>query len=177
MKKLTGSELLARAMKPKDKAKKHKKTMGATLQGSYKNPQANAFGGAGSKGIQSQANMKLQGKKHKKNDASVTQQRPGVNSQGNASSQVMNKKSKKHKKNWIAGAIKKPGALKKELEVKKDSKIPTKKLNAAAGKKGVVGKRARLAQTLESFHKKHKKASSKVMCKRHNKADCASCGR
>jgi len=56
-------------------------------------------------------------------------------------------------KNWIAGAIKKPGALKKELGVKKGEKIPAKKLAAAAKKKGVEGKRARLAETLKGFKK------------------------
>ena len=33
--------------------------------------------------------------------------------------------------NWIAGAIKKPGALRKELHVKKGEKIPAKKLEKA----------------------------------------------
>ena len=56
-------------------------------------------------------------------------------------------------KNWIAGAIKKPGALRKELGVKKGEKIPAKKLKAAAKKKGVEGKRARLAETLKGFKK------------------------
>lgn len=55
-------------------------------------------------------------------------------------------------KHWIAGAIKHPGALHKELGVPKGKKIPEKKLEAAAKKKGVEGKRARLAETLESFH-------------------------
>ena len=58
------------------------------------------------------------------------------------------------KKNWIAGAIKKPGALHKELGVKKGEKIPEKKLVAAAKKPGVEGKRARLAETLKGFKKK-----------------------
>jgi len=68
---------------------------------------------------------------------------------------------KKHK-NWIAGAIKKPGALHRELGVKQGEKIPTKKLAAAAKKGGKEGKRARLAETLKSFHKgkKHKEHSS-----------------
>jgi hypothetical protein len=57
------------------------------------------------------------------------------------------------KKNWIAGAIKKPGALRKSLGVKKGKKIPAKKLNAAAKKGGKIGQRARLAKTLMSFHK------------------------
>lgn len=55
---------------------------------------------------------------------------------------------------WIQAAIKKPGALKKELGVKKGDKIPAKKLAAAAKKKGVEGRRARLAETLKSFSKK-----------------------
>jgi hypothetical protein len=56
-------------------------------------------------------------------------------------------------KNWIAGAIKKPGALRKELGAKKGEPIPAKKLAAAAKKPGVEGKRARLAQTLKKMNK------------------------
>ena len=51
-------------------------------------------------------------------------------------------------KNLIKDAIKKPGALKKSLSVKKGEKIPAKKLAAAAKKPGKMGQRARLAQTL-----------------------------
>ena len=54
-------------------------------------------------------------------------------------------------KNWIAGAIKKPGALKKELGVKKGEKIPASKLAAAAKKPGKLGQRARLAETLKGM--------------------------
>ena len=57
------------------------------------------------------------------------------------------------KKNWIAGAIKKPGALRKELGAKKGEKIPAKKLAAAARKPGKEGQRARLAETLKGFKK------------------------
>ena len=57
------------------------------------------------------------------------------------------------KKNWIAGAIKKPGALRKELGVKKGDKIPAKKLASAAKKPGKEGQRARLAETLRGFKK------------------------
>ncbi len=57
-------------------------------------------------------------------------------------------------KNWIAGAIKKPGALHKELGVPQGKKIPAKKLSAAAKKGGVEGKRARLAQTLKKLNKR-----------------------
>lgn len=55
---------------------------------------------------------------------------------------------------WISSAIKKPGALRKELGVKKGKKIPSKKLNAAAKKDGKLGQRARLAKTLKKMHKK-----------------------
>ena len=54
-------------------------------------------------------------------------------------------------KNWIADAIKKPGALKKSLGVKKGEKIPAGKLATAAKKPGKMGQRARLAQTLKGF--------------------------
>lgn len=57
------------------------------------------------------------------------------------------------KKNWIAGAIKKPGALRQSLGVKSGEKIPAKKLAAAAKKPGKMGQRARLAQTLKGFSK------------------------
>ena len=52
---------------------------------------------------------------------------------------------------WIQGAIKKPGALKKQLGVPKDQKIPAARLNAAAKKGGKLGQRARLAKTLRGF--------------------------
>lgn len=58
------------------------------------------------------------------------------------------------KKNWIAGAIKKPGALRKALGVKEGEKIPAKKLEKAAEKGGKMGQRARLAQTLRKMNKK-----------------------
>jgi len=54
---------------------------------------------------------------------------------------------------WIQSAIKKPGALRKELGVKEGKKIPAKKLAAAAKKPGKLGQRARLAQTLRKLKK------------------------
>lgn len=54
---------------------------------------------------------------------------------------------------WIQSAIKKPGALKKAMGVKKGEKIPAKKLAAAAKKPGKMGQRARLAQTLSKLKK------------------------
>ena len=62
----------------------------------------------------------------------------------------------KSKKNWIQGAIKKPGALHKQLGVPKGKKIPAEKLATAAKKSGKLGQRARLAQTLKTFKKKGK---------------------
>lgn len=99
------------------------------------------------------------------------------------------KKSHKKHKNWIAGAIKHPGALHRELGVAKGKKIPEGKLRAAAKKGGKEGKRARLAETLKSFHKGKKKKMSakndhdaddkkkKTMCKKHKKAMCKMCGK
>ena len=52
---------------------------------------------------------------------------------------------------WIAGAIKKPGALRKSLGVKQGEKIPAKKLAKAAKAPGKMGQRARLAQTLKGM--------------------------
>ena len=59
-------------------------------------------------------------------------------------------KAKKNKR-WIQGAIKKPGALRKSLGVKKGQKSPASKLNAAAKKGGKLGQRARLAKTLKKM--------------------------
>lgn len=56
-------------------------------------------------------------------------------------------------KNWIAGAIKKPGALRESLGVKAGQNIPAKKLAAAAKAPGKMGQRARLAQTLKGMKK------------------------
>jgi hypothetical protein len=56
-------------------------------------------------------------------------------------------------KNWIQDAIKKPGSLRKSLGVKKGETIPESKLSKAAKKPGVIGKRARLAETLKGLNK------------------------
>jgi len=56
-------------------------------------------------------------------------------------------------KKLIKAAIKHPGALRKTLGVSKTTgKITVQKLNTAAKKGGVLGKRTRLAKTLKSFH-------------------------
>jgi hypothetical protein len=54
---------------------------------------------------------------------------------------------------WIQKAIKKPGALRKEMGVPAGKKIPASKLAAAAKKPGKLGKRARLAETLKGLKK------------------------
>lgn len=54
---------------------------------------------------------------------------------------------------WIQKAIKKPGALRKEMGVKKGETIPAKALAVAAKKSGKTGQRARLAQTLKGLKK------------------------
>ena len=54
---------------------------------------------------------------------------------------------------WIQSAIKNPGSLKKSLGVKKGETIPAKKLAKAAKAPGILGKRARLAETLRGFKK------------------------
>jgi len=54
---------------------------------------------------------------------------------------------------WIQKAIKKPGALHKQMGVPEGKKIPPKKLAAAAKKPGKLGQRARLAQTLKGLKK------------------------
>ena len=55
------------------------------------------------------------------------------------------------KKFWIQEAVKKKGALRKELGVKKGKNIPAGKLRKAAKAKGKEGKRARLAITLKGL--------------------------
>jgi hypothetical protein len=57
------------------------------------------------------------------------------------------------KEKWIQGAIKKPGALHKELGVPEGKKIPAKKLEKAAKAGGKLGQRARLAETLKKMNR------------------------
>jgi hypothetical protein len=56
------------------------------------------------------------------------------------------------KDKWIAGAIKKPGALHKQMGVPAGKKIPAGKLAKAAKAPGKLGQRARLARTLKKLH-------------------------
>jgi hypothetical protein len=59
---------------------------------------------------------------------------------------------KRHGK-WIAEAIGKPGALHREMGVPAGKKIPAERLARAAKAPGILGKRARLAETLRGFKK------------------------
>lgn len=60
----------------------------------------------------------------------------------------------KSKRNWIAGAIKKPGALRRELKIKKGEKIPAKTLNKASKSSNkTLARQATLAKTLRGLRK------------------------
>ena len=54
-------------------------------------------------------------------------------------------------KNWIQEAVKKPGALRKQLGIKGDKPIPAKTLDKATKAPGKLGQRARLAKTLRGM--------------------------
>lgn len=57
-------------------------------------------------------------------------------------------------KHWIAGAIKHPGALHRELGVPEGEKIPAAKIaKAAHSDDPKLAKRARLAETLKKMNK------------------------
>ncbi len=59
-------------------------------------------------------------------------------------------------KKFIKSAIRHPGALHRDLGVPKGKKIPPGRVAAAAKEGGVVGRRARFAQTLGKL--RHKKS-------------------
>ena len=57
-------------------------------------------------------------------------------------------------KKWIQKAVKKPGALRKSLGIKKGKKMPAKTLASADKAGGKLGQRARLAQTFKKMRRK-----------------------
>ena len=69
-------------------------------------------------------------------------------------STFLKRRNAEHSAKWIQGAVKFPGALHEELGVPEGDKIPKAKLAKAAKAKGLEGKRARLAETLEGMSKK-----------------------
>ena len=73
---------------------------------------------------------------------------------GMAIAKAMANRNGAKKGGFIQKAIKKPGALRKSLGVKKGKTIPAGKLRAAAKKPGKLGQRARLAITLKKLRKK-----------------------
>lgn len=79
--------------------------------------------------------------------------------EGKLDGQAVHALMKRKSANWIQGAIKKPGALHKELGVKTGKKIPAKMLSNATNAGGKLGQRARLAETLKGM--KHGKSSMK----------------
>lgn len=61
----------------------------------------------------------------------------------------------REKKNWIQGAIKKPGALRKQLGVPEGKDIPAKTLKKATHSSNpLLRKRANLAETLKKLPKR-----------------------
>ena len=85
------------------------------------------------------------------NRASIRQEimKPGLKKGG---------RIKKKKKLNIKKAIKKPGALRKSLGIKKGKTIPKSVLNKAAKAPGKLGQRARFAKTLKKLRKKKRRA-------------------
>ena len=59
-------------------------------------------------------------------------------------------------KNWIAGAVKKPGQLHRDLGVPQGQTIPFGKVKAAANRSGKVGQRARFALAMHRMAGKSK---------------------
>lgn len=56
-------------------------------------------------------------------------------------------------KNWIAGAIRRPGQLHRDLGIPQGKKIGLARLHEASKRKGAIGRRARLAITLGKMRK------------------------
>lgn len=64
---------------------------------------------------------------------------------------------------WIAGAVKHPGALHKELHVPEGEKIPAKKLEKAEHSKNPTErKRAHLAETLKGMNREERKSGGRA---------------
>lgn len=64
-------------------------------------------------------------------------------------------------KKFIAGAIKRPGALHRALGVPMGQKIPPNMVDEAAHRKGRVGQEARFAQTLGKLRRRRGKKKQK----------------
>ena len=53
--------------------------------------------------------------------------------------------------NWIAGAVQHPGALHQQMGIPQGQPIPAGRLQKAASAPGLLGERARLAETLKEL--------------------------
>ena len=129
-----------------------KKLIPSTLKSSSKSfvPYYGGFGGKMSNGAGwggEKPTMKKK-KESKKHESKETKKHEAKESKSFES-----KEHKKKKKNWIAKAIKKPGALHKQLGVPMGEKIPASKIAKAVKKGGKLGKRANLAKTLKGLKK------------------------
>lgn len=63
--------------------------------------------------------------------------------------------AKKKSANWIAGAVKRPGALHKKLGVPKGKKIPMSKIKKAEHSESpLLRKEANFAETMKKIRKK-----------------------
>jgi len=58
------------------------------------------------------------------------------------------------KDNWIAGAVKRPGALHRKLGISKNKKIPAKAEARAAKQPGLLGQEARFAENMKKIRRK-----------------------
>ena len=58
------------------------------------------------------------------------------------------------RRKWIKKAIKRPGALRKALGIRKGKTIPVARLRKAAKRAGRIGRQARLAITLRKLRRK-----------------------
>jgi hypothetical protein len=61
-----------------------------------------------------------------------------------------------HKEKWIQRAIRKPGALRKQLGAKEDETLSHSEVEKASRQGGKIGKRAKLALLLRRFHSARK---------------------
>lgn len=59
-------------------------------------------------------------------------------------------------KRWIQGAVKKPGALHRQLGIPVDAKIPLEVLRWAVKQPGKLGQRARFALNMRGIKRKKK---------------------
>ena len=92
------------------------------------------------------------GRKKAAAHATKTGQKVEYNKGGSTSKK---KKKKSSGKNWIQGAVKRPGALRKKLGVKKGKTISAAQLNKAAKSSNPTTRRqANLAKTFKKMRKK-----------------------